>query len=197
MAIGCGQAQDVPQAGEGGPDIAEVAVRGGPIPGRSRRRAGMPGAIAVAGGTRQVQGMTQDREHGADIGASRLLAGRLERAGHRDTRPWRAAWRLHQATAIFASRVTNYTPPGSPARMDDARRIIDDLGHGARHRGGPEPSRAASPPGRDTRTPDAVALGRECFPVLVSRANTRPGAASAARTPAPPPPHQAPAAARR
>ena len=130
-------------------------------------------------------------------GASHLLAGRLERAGHRDTRPWRAAWRLHQATATFASRMMNYTPPGSPARMDDARRIIDDFGHGARHPGGPEPSRAASPPGRDTRTPGAVALGRECFPVLVSRANTRPGAAPAARTPAPPPPHQAPAAARR
>ena len=130
-------------------------------------------------------------------GASHLLAGRLERAGHRDTRPWRAAWRLHQATATFASRVMNYAPPGSPARMDDARRIIDDLGHGARRPGGPEPSRAASPPGPDARTPDAVALGRECFPVLVSRANTRPGAAPAARTPAPPRPHQAPAAARR
>ena len=130
-------------------------------------------------------------------GASHLLAGRLERAGHRDTRPWRAAWRLHQATATFANRIMNYTPPGSPARMDDARRIIDDLGHGAQQRGGPEPSRAASPPGRETRTPGAVALGRECFPVLVSRANTRPGAAPAARTPAPPPPHQAPAAARR
>ena len=130
-------------------------------------------------------------------GASHLLAGRLERAGHRDTRPWRAAWRLHQATATFASRMMNYTPPGGPARMDDARRIIDDLGHGARRRGGPEPSRAASPPGRDARTPGAVALGRECFPVLVSRANTRPGAVPAARTPAPPPPHQAPAAARR
>ena len=130
-------------------------------------------------------------------GASHLLAGRLERAGHRNTRPWRAAWRLHQATATFANRVMNYTPPGSPARMDDARRIIDDLGHGARRPGGPEPSRAASPPGRDTRTPGAVALGRECFPVLVSRANTRPGAAPAARTPAPPRPHQAPAAARR
>ena len=125
-------------------------------------------------------------------------AGRLERAGHRDTRPWRAAWRLHQATATFASRMMNYTPPpGSPARMDDARRIIDDLGHAARHRGGPEPSRAASPPGRDTGTPGAVALGRECFPVLVSRANTRPGAVPAVRTPVPPPPRQAPAAARR
>ena len=31
-------------------------------------------------------------------GAAHLLAGRLERAGHRDTRPWRAAWRLYQAT---------------------------------------------------------------------------------------------------
>ena len=83
-------------------------------------------------------------------GASHLLAGRLERAGHRNTRPWRAAWRLHQAAATFANRMMNYTPPGSPARMDDARRIIDDLGHGAQHRGGPEPSRAASPPGRDS-----------------------------------------------
>ena len=79
MAIGCGQAQDVPQAGEGGPDIAEVAVRGGgPVLGRSRRRAGMlpgigdrgglSGAVAVSGGTGQVEGMTQDRERGADIG---------------------------------------------------------------------------------------------------------------------------------
>ena len=76
---GCGQAQDVPQAGEGGPDIAEVAVRGGgPVLGRSRRRAGrlrgigdrggLAGAVTVAGGTRQVEGMTQDRERGADIG---------------------------------------------------------------------------------------------------------------------------------
>ena len=130
-------------------------------------------------------------------GAAHLLAGRLERAGHRDTRPWRAAWRLHHATATFASRVMNYTPPGSPARMDDARRIIGDLGHGTRRPGGPEPSPAAGPPGGDTRTPGAVALGRECFPVLVSRANAQPGAATAARIPAQPRPRQAPAAARR
>ena len=130
-------------------------------------------------------------------GAAHLLAGRLERAGHRDTRPWRAAWRLHQATATFASRVMNYTPPGSSARMDDARRIIGDLGHGTRRPGGPEPSPAAGPPGGDTRTPGAVALGRECFPVLVSPANAQPGAATAARIPAQPRPRQAPAAARR
>ena len=130
-------------------------------------------------------------------GAAHLLAGRLERAGHRDTRPWRAAWRLHQATATFASRVMNYTPPGSSARMDDARRIIGDLGHGTRRPGGPEPSPAAGPPGGDARTPGAVALGRECFPVLVSPANAQPGAATAARIPAQPRPRQAPAAARR
>ena len=165
-------------------------------------RAGFADQAIAAQVLRQVQVLTRTRDLAARVslavsGASHLLAGRLERAGHRNTRPWRAAWRLHQAAAVFANRVMNYTPPGSPARMDDARRIIDDLGHGAQHRGGPEPSRAASPPGRDARTPGAVALGRECFPVLVSRANTRPGAAPAARTPAPPPPHQAPAAARR
>ena len=130
-------------------------------------------------------------------GTAHLLAGRLEHAGHRGTRPWRAAWRLHQATATFANRVMNYIPPGAPARMDEARRIIDDLGRGTRRPGGPEPSRAASPPVRYTRTPGAVGLGREGFPVLVSRANTGPGAAPPARTPAPPRPRQAPAAARR
>ena len=129
-------------------------------------------------------------------GAAHLLASRLERAGHRDTRPWRAAWRLHQATATFASRVMNYTPLGSPARMDDAHRIIGDLGHGTRRPGGPEPSPAAGPPGGDTRTPGAVALGRECFPVLVSWANTRPVSAPPARPSAPPRPQQAPAARR-
>ena len=129
-------------------------------------------------------------------GAAHLLAGRLERAGHRNTRPWRAAWRLHQATATFADRVMNYTPPASPARMDDAERIIGDLGHGARRDGGPGPSRAASSPGGDTRMPGAVALGRECFPVLVSRANIRPVPAPAARTSASPRPQQAPAARR-
>jgi len=129
-------------------------------------------------------------------GAAHLLAGRLERAGHRNTRPWRAAWRLHQATATFAHRAMNYTPPASPARMDDARRIIGDLGHGARRDGGPGPSRAASSPAGATRMPGAVALGRECFPVLVSRANIRPVPASAARTSAPPRPQQAPAARR-
>jgi hypothetical protein len=130
-------------------------------------------------------------------GTAHLLAGRLEHAGHRGTRPWRAAWRLHQAAATFASRVMNYTPPGTSARMDEARRIVDDLGRGTRRPGGPEPSRAASPPGRDTRTPGAVALGREGFPVLASQANTGPGAAPPARTPAPPRPRQAPAAVRR
>jgi hypothetical protein len=130
-------------------------------------------------------------------GTSHLLAGRLERAGHRGTRPWRAAWRLHQATATFAGQVMNDTPPGAPARMDEARRIINDLGRSTRHPARPEPSRAASPPGRDTRPPRAAALSREGFPVLVTRANTRPDAEPAARTPAPPRPHQAPTATRR
>ena len=121
-------------------------------------------------------------------GTARLLTGRLERAGHRGTRPWRAAWRLHQATAAFAGRIMNDTPPGAPARMDEARRIINDLGRGTHRPAGPEPSRAAGPPGRDTRTPGAVALSREGFPVLVARANTRPDAEPAARPPRAAPP---------
>jgi hypothetical protein len=130
-------------------------------------------------------------------GAAHLLAGRLDRAGHQDTRAWRAAWRLHRATATFASRVMNYTPPGSRSRMDDARRIIDDLGRSPRRPGEPEPSPAGSSPGGDTRKPGAAALGRESFPVLVSRANARQAATPPARTAAPHRPDQAPAAARR
>ncbi len=129
-------------------------------------------------------------------GAAHLLAGRLERAGHRNTRPWRAAWRLHQATATFADRVMNYTPPASATRMDDAERIIGDLGHGARRDGAPGPSRTASSPGGDTRMRGAVALGRECFPVLMSRTNIPPVPAPAAPTSASPRPQQAPAARR-
>ena len=79
LAAGCGQAKHVPQAGESGPDIAELAMRGGgPVLGGSGRRTGRlrgigdrgsrAAAVTVAGGTRQVQGMTQDRERGADIG---------------------------------------------------------------------------------------------------------------------------------
>ena len=79
-------------------------------------------------------------------GTARLLTGRLERAGHRGTRPWRAAWRLHQAAAAFAGRIMNDTPPGGPARMDEARRIINDLGRGTHRPAGPEPSRAAARP---------------------------------------------------
>ena len=112
-------------------------------------------------------------------GAAHLLAGRLERAGHQDTRPWRAAWRLYQATTTFADRVMSYAPPGSRTRMDDARHIIDDLGRSPRRPGGAAPSPAVESPGQETRTPGAAALGRESFPVLVSRANARQAAAAA------------------
>ena len=61
-------------------------------------------------------------------GTSHVLATRLERVGHRDTRIWRAAWGLHRATATFADRIMNYTPPRSPGQMDDVQRIISDLG---------------------------------------------------------------------
>ena len=129
-------------------------------------------------------------------GTAHLLAGLLERAGHRDTRPWRAAWRLYQASSTFADRVMNYAPPGSRTRMDDARRIIDDLDRSPRRPGEAAPSPAADSPGQETRTPGAAALGRESFPVLVSRANARQAAAPAARAAAPPRPRQAQPTAR-
>ena len=59
------------------------------------------------------------------------------------------------------------------------------------------PSPAADSPGQETRTPGAAALGRESFPVLVSRANARQAAAPpAARAAAPPRPRQAQPTAR-
>ena len=122
-------------------------------------------------------------------GAAHVLAGRLERAGHRDTRTWRAAWRLHQATTTFANRVMRYTPPGSPDRMREARRIIDDLGQRQNRPGQPGPGRHAAPRGADrTRTPNAAALASASFPVMVTRANAgQATAAPAARAAAPAP----------
>ena len=122
-------------------------------------------------------------------GAAHVLAGRLERAGHRDSRIWRAAWRLHQATTTFANRVMRYTPPGSPDRMREARRIINDLGQRQNHPGQPGPGRHAAPhsPG-GARTPNAAALASASFPVMVSRANAQQAtAAPAARTAVPAP----------
>ena len=81
-------------------------------------------------------------------GAAHLLAGRLERAGRRDTRPWRAAWRLYQATTTFADRVMNYAPPGSRTRMDDARHIIDDLSRSPRRPGARRRPRQLTHPAR-------------------------------------------------
>ena len=121
-------------------------------------------------------------------GAAHVLAGRLERAGHRDSRSWRAAWRLHQATTTFASRVMRYTPPGSPDRMREARRIIDDLGQRQNRPGQPGPGGHAAPHSAGgTRTPNAAALASASFPLMVSRANARQAtAAPAASTTVPP-----------
>jgi N12 class adenine-specific DNA methylase/superfamily I DNA/RNA helicase len=122
-------------------------------------------------------------------GAAHVLAGRLERAGHRDSRIWRAAWRLHQATTTFANRVMRYTPPGRPDGMREARRIIDDLGQRQNRSGQPGPGRhAASRSSGGTRTPNAAALASASFPVMVNRANARQAsAAPAARTAVPAP----------
>jgi len=122
-------------------------------------------------------------------GAAHVLAGRLERAGHRDSRIWRAAWRLHQATTTFADRIMRYAPPGSPDRMGEARRIIDDLGQRQNRPGQPEPGRHAAPRrAGGARTPNAAALASASFPVMVTRANARQAtAAPAARTAGPAP----------
>ena len=47
-------------------------------------------------------------------GAAHVLAGRLEKAGHKDTRIWRAASGLHRATATFADRVHEVHPATKP-----------------------------------------------------------------------------------
>ena len=127
-------------------------------------------------------------------GAAHVLAGRLERAGHRDSRIWRTAWRLHQATTTFANRVMRYTPPGSPDRIREARRIIDDLGQHQNRPGQPGPGRHAAPRSAGgTRAPNAAALASASFPVMVTRADARQTtAAPAARTAVPAPRQPAP-----
>jgi hypothetical protein len=118
-------------------------------------------------------------------GAAHILAGRLEKAGHQDTRIWRAAWGLHRATATFADRVMRYTPPGDPGRMGDVRHIIDDLGQRPRRPREHGPSPAASPRGRPAGTPGPVALASEGFPVHVSRATVHEDTGPARRAAAP------------
>jgi hypothetical protein len=120
-------------------------------------------------------------------GAAHILAGRLEKAGHKDTRIWRAAWGLHRATATFADRIMRYTPPRSPDRMSEVWHIIDDLGQRPRHSRDPGPSRATGSRSREAGTTSAAALGQEGFPLLMSPTTVRQAAAPAARTAAPPP----------
>lgn len=111
-------------------------------------------------------------------GAANAFAGRLERAGRQDSRAWRAARGFHQVTAAFASRVMQYTPPGSTHRMRDARRIIDELGQRQGRPGQPAPSRPAGSRGAGgTPPPNAAALAGSSFPTMVNRANARQAAA--------------------
>ena len=125
-------------------------------------------------------------------GAAHLLAG-VERAGHRDTRPWRAAWRLYQASSTFADRVMNYAPPGSRTRMDDARRIIDDLARSPRRRAARHRPRQLTHPARRParRAPPRWAGNRSrCW--YRGRTRGRPP-----RRPRPAPPPRRPGRARR
>jgi N12 class adenine-specific DNA methylase len=123
-------------------------------------------------------------------GAAHILAGRMAKAGHRDTRIWRAAWGLHKATATFADRVMRYTPPRSPDRMGEVRHIINDLGQRPRRSTEPGPSHATGSRSREAGTTSAVALGMEGFPLPVSPTTIRQAAAPAARVAAPSLPRQ-------
>ena len=126
-------------------------------------------------------------------GTSHVLATRLERAGHRDTRTWRAAWGLHRATATFADRIMNYTPPRPPGQMDDVRRIISDLGvrqHGPAHSADSAGNGASR---RPVGAPSPVTLARTSFPVPVSRTTTVPPAEPARPAAASPGRHRSPA----
>ena len=120
----------------------------------------------------------------AVAGTAHLLAGGLERAGLGGSPPWRAAWRLHQATSTLASRIMRYTPPGDPGRVAETRRIIDDLGQRQNRPGQPGPGRPPAPGSNGTRTPNAAAAASSSFPVTVNRSNIRQAAAPPAGRPA-------------
>ena len=117
-------------------------------------------------------------------GAAHLLAGRLDQAGHKDTRLWQAAWGLQQATATFADRVMKYTPPRTPDRMDEVRHIINDLAQRPRRSGKSEPSRTTEFRSCSVDTKSAAALGMEGFP-LPGRPSTIKHAFVPAARPAP------------
>jgi hypothetical protein len=90
------------------------------------------------------------------------------KAGHRDTRAWKAAWGLHQAATSFANWVMGYTSPGRPGEVGDAERIVDVLGQRPRSLQDRGPARAAALckcPG-DTQSP--VARASTSFPVSAS-----------------------------
>ena len=126
-------------------------------------------------------------------GTAHVLATRLERAGHRNTRTFRAAWGLHRATANFADRIMNYVPPRSPGRMDEARRIISDLGV---RQGGPADSAGFPGNGASRQpvgAPSPVTLARTSFPVPVSRTGDVPSPEPARPAAASPGRHRSPA----
>ena len=115
-------------------------------------------------------------------GTAHILAARIERAGHKDTRIWSAAWGLHRATATFADRIMRYTPPAHPGRMNEARQIIGDLGQRPRNPERPGAARAATPGSRAARPPSPVVLASASFPVPVSGATAGAAAGPASRT---------------
>jgi hypothetical protein len=105
------------------------------------------------------------------------LADRLEHAGQRDSRAWRAAQGLHRATAAFADRIMRYTPPGRGDRMSDTRRIIDELG--ASQRTGPADADGARPGAGHAHDP--VRLARSSFTAKAPRQALAPEADPARR----------------
>jgi hypothetical protein len=61
-------------------------------------------------------------------GAAHVLAGTLERSGRGNTWAWRAARGLHPCRRHLRRPHHALYPAAVPDRMDDVRRIVDDLG---------------------------------------------------------------------
>jgi N12 class adenine-specific DNA methylase/SAM-dependent methyltransferase len=134
----------------------------------------------------RVRGFTRTlatRVSRAVSGTASLLASRLERAGHRDTPAWRAAWRLHQATATYADRIMRHAlaPTEHPDRMNDVRRIIDELGRRPPKTSEPSVSSPLPASRQPADPPSAVALATTSFPARISQEMTRAPAAPAGR----------------
>lgn len=116
----------------------------------------------------------------AIAGGAGALASRLENSGRAQSRAWRAAHELSQASAGLSKGLMTH-PPADGARMRDVERIVADLSLPRQaHPGHVSPGR---PAGGVLSAAQAAQAG---FPRLLARtAVRRPGPARTARCPAP------------